>query len=855
MVRMPSQKRITFIFRLNLALALVEGLLVLWAFVKQPSEPGSAVFLGFSYLRLILILAVLCLLLVILALLSGTYRNSWQTQADKSLWVRLFNQKGTAWVFILWLAISYVLLFLSERQLGSLAQYRERLFPILLWFAALSLQFGFVVLFFRGIHTGIFREQRSLLVPSLTAFILFGLLLVTIKLTRLGLTPDSIYWQTPGAPILLQQVFLAAFAGILFYLFAERTSLGQSTRLDMILFLGLWGLACLIWLSQPAKLTHFSVEPTPPNYQSYPFSDALLYDNTAREYLIGKPIPSDFWAKPFYSFFLAVLHLFSGGNYTFLIALQVIVLALIPAFAYLLATRLDARPAGVIAALLLILRERNALALSNVIQVSHVKLLLSDVFAMGFMVLLLWLFFHWLEDPGGRRGAPLVLGGVLGLLILTRGHPAILVPFILCAVFFARFPRPHLRWEAVALTLLGLLIPLLPWFWRNYESTGKIVFQYPVSPYSAQISGVYSFAPGGFNPESLPPKNPGESDAAYYDRLQGRAVEFVMEHPDQVAKFISAHYFHNLIFSYIYLPYSFQIEEVRDYVKTQPFWNAWAGDLSLQGMTLLLINLVILALGLGYLWKKYGYMALVPLFLGIGYNLSVSVARLSGWRFILPADWITLIYYAVGLVQFYQVLRSFTNHETNFVFQENKTPYTLQPLRRSSLIGFALFFLAIGMALTNGQGLFSQRYPAKSTMQLQEDYNRITSGIPASTLHTALDKSLKTENAVIVYGQALNPSFLAADKEGLDRSWPVYQLWPNYKPQPFSRLIFNLNGPQFASVVLPLESPPSIFPDGVAVIVIGCRAGSGAMNALAVLMQDTSSIYYSSELTSVAACP
>jgi hypothetical protein len=852
---MHNEKRIVFVLQLNFVFAFVAGLFVLWSYIKEPSEPGSVAFFGFSYLRLVLILGFVALLLGILVLLFGLFRNSSWAHAGEHFFGRLAHQKGIIWISIVWIGTSYILLFLSDQQLGSLAPYRERFLPILSWLAVLSVQFVLLVLYLRGINPKVFRDHRDVFIPSFVVLILFGLLLMIIAITRVGLTPDTVYWQGPGVPILLYQVLLATFAGILFYLFVERTNLGSSNRLDPVVFLGLWGLACLIWLNQPARLTHFSLEPTPPNYQSYPFSDALLYDNTAREFLIGKPIPSDFWAKPFYSFFLAVMHLFSGGNYTFLISWQVIVLAVVPAFAYLLALHLGTRYAGLVLALLLMLRERNALALSNVIQVSHVKLLLSDIFAMGFMILLLWLFFRWVENPGEHRVTPLIFGGVFSLLVLTRGHPIILLPLILLAVLLVSFPRPSLRWEALILTFLGFILPLLPWFWRNYELTGKLTFQYPVSPYSAQMSKAYSFDPSTFDPQNLPPKLSGETDFAYYNRLQGQAVGFVFEHPDEVAKFILAHYFHNSIFSYIYLPYSFQIEDIGGYVKTEPFWGGWRGELSFQAGILLLINLGMIALGFGYLWKRYKYLAFVPLFFGIGYNLSVSVGRLSGWRFILPADWITLIYYSIGLMQFYHILRSVTNQAVSIPFQESKILNTVPSLKRFSLIGSALFFLSIGIVLTKGQEIFAHRYPAKTTSQLKEDYSRITQTIRSSVGNVRLDSFLNTNGAVIAYGQALNPSFLAADKEGLDDSWPVYYFWPSYKPKPFSRIIFNLAGPKSAGVILPMESPPSRFPDGADVIVIGCLAESGEINALAVLIQGALPIHYLSEPFPIPTCP
>jgi len=170
-------------------------------------------------------------------------------------------------------------------------------------------------------------------------------------------------------------------------------------------------------------------------------------------------------------------------------------------------------------------------------------------------------------------------------------------------------------------------------------------------------------------------------------------------------------------------------------------------------------------------------------------------------------------------------------------------------------MGFALFFLFIGMGLTKGQELFSQRFPVKSTRQLKEDYSRITNAMSSSIASRDLEDFLKTDGAVIVYGQALNPYFLPASDQVVDSSWSVYYFWPSYRPRPFPRMIFNLNGPKSAGVVLPIDSPPASFPDGADVIVVGCLAESGEINALSVLIQGNPPIYYSSESFRTATCP
>ena len=295
--------------------------------------------------------------------------------------------------------------------------------------------------------------------------------------------------------------------------------------------------------------------------------------------------------------------------------------------------------------MLVILRERNGIALSNVIEVSHAKLLMSDVFTMGLMALMLWLLIRWIRKPDLHRSAPFVVGGLVALLTLTRGHPIVLFPVIGCILLFLA-PRPALRWRSILLLTAGLVLPLVPWFWRNYQAMGKVAFQNPVSPYSANVAGLYSMTPLLASPRTF-----NETDSAYYERLQKQIVQFVVEHPAELVRFISAHYAHNAVFSYVYLPHSFAIETVRTYVKTEPFWHQWQGSFSNQGRVLLALNIVVLSLGLGRAWRDVKWYAFIPILVGIGYNLSIAVGRLSGWRFILPADWTTMIHYARHLIQ------------------------------------------------------------------------------------------------------------------------------------------------------------------------------------------------------------
>ncbi len=839
------QNRKVTILRLNLVLALVEGLIVFWFFLKEPSENQSAVLLGFSALRLIFLLAVLGILLIVLSLLVNSFRRPWWKRGVGQWMLNAMDRTRTWQTLFLWAGLMYLSLFLSEAQLGSLSPYRERSFPVLAWSAAVSVQLILSVVYLRSIGSNVLHQFRDVLLPASVALALVGLFIVFVAVTGLGLDPDPIYWQWAGVPVLLTQVLLAVIAGLTINSLINRLKVSRSSRLDLFISVGLWALACLLWLSQPARPSYTSLAPSPPNFQSYPFGDAIIYDIAAHDYLIGKPIPSEFGVKPLYSLFLALLHLFAGENYTLVTSLQIIVLALVPVLMYLLTTSLSNRPAGLVAAVLVILRERNGIALSNVIEVSHTKLLLSDTFAMGLMILLLLLFFRWLEKPEIRRVTLIAMGGVLSLLSLTRGHPVILVPLVFCLFLLVTSIPLRVRLQCALLFAVGAAVPLIPWFWRNYEVNGEFTFQDPVSRYTTHIAGLYTLD------QKVPARLNGETDAEYYDRLSGQPLQFILQHPGEVAKFVSAHYFHNSILSYVYLPHSFRIETLRAYVKTEPFWRDWAGELQVQEWILLWLNFAVIALGFGTSWKKQRLSALIPLVVGIGYNLSVSIGRLSGWRFIQPSDWVTLVYYSIGLIQLSFILRFVLVHPAQHAQTDEETgsQVNAQPGRWAPVWGVLTAFFLIAWVLTYGHGLFSSRYPAKSAPQLIETFQELTASMPGSMSNEALNNFLKTDSALIAYGEALYPAFFESDAGAFNH----YLL--SYQARPYNRVVLHLSGPQSVGVILPMRSAPARFPDEAEVIVLGCRSEAGIVDAMSLLVISDPPILYTRDPLPDLVCP
>src|SRR5690606_28618422 len=116
-----------------------------------------------------------------------------------------------------------------------------------------------------------------------------------------------------------------------------------------------------------------------------------------------------------------------------------------------------------------------------------------------------------------------------------------------------------------------------------------------------------------------------------------------------VAGFIGAHFLNNVIDSAAVLPLRLNFDQYRDnWVIDSLFWETPLTDLDTIGVALLLLNLAVIAVGIGASWARWKSVGLLPLVITRAYSLSNAIARNSGWRYVLPVDWTGYFYFAVG---------------------------------------------------------------------------------------------------------------------------------------------------------------------------------------------------------------
>ncbi len=844
-------KRLTL--RFYFFLLTLEALAAIGAVFAEPSEGGNVWLLGLSKTRWLLVVCLFVLATIFTALFVANWRNL-------NIWLRIQTRilvvldNSTIYLTLVVLSLLGTIFFfylnlLTFKFTDALVEARlSRLLPLFLWLLLLSAQ---TLIILPQIRYGKYwqrsdRPRRQILLPAVVGITLLGLLALFVSATRLGLQPDRTGWDVPGVPLLATQVFLAWLVALLFYTilrFLEKKTRWKLSRIDWLACVGIWLVAIYLWQSQPLTPTFFSPTPQPPNYEFYPYSDAASHDLIAQNLLIGEGF-SSVAEKPLYSFFLAILHVVAGQNYLNVVFAQVIVLAIFPAVLYLLASQMQHRFSGALLAFAVILRERNTIALSGQLDVSHSKLLMTDLPTALVLALFSLLLFRWLKgDPRALRW-PLLVGGALGALLLLRSQTLVFLPLLLILAFWRGGKELRIRSRSAGLLLLGFTLVALPWMLRNAAVTGQFGYAQP-------LQALYMAKQYSLTPESNDPGFPPETHISDYVSLGfSHVADFVRMYPGEVVHFITAHFVHNEVSSFLTLPIRFDLADnivvfynLRPYwigaedrlwnnccslgahIINSPYWDNWNGIFPSEARLPIFFNLAMLALGLGVAWGRSHWLGLLPAGLHLAYNLSTAIARVSGWRLNLPVDWALLLYYCLGIGQLSLWAWAYLSSSSAVAELKKEKNRAAFGWKHEKLTQSAVLMLAAGLLLPIFEIAIPAHYAKVDNAAAAMEWR---SSSLASQTSLDIAAFLDQPGAIAVNGRAFWPRYY-----GAEMGEPGGQ-WAAFNPLPFARVGFVLIGPQGDQVVLPLRASPAAFPNASDVLVFGCEE-QGFLRAVAVL--------------------
>jgi hypothetical protein len=806
-------ENITFLKRsllfLYILLPAITGVAALNWLAAIPSDSQRVVWVGMTSSRLLIagLLFFAATGFTLLAIFA--WRQTGKT-------IRWLEDKLTSQRFLVLTAISsgafffaaWIFLAIPDKYLGELWGIEARLRPLVCWVLLLSFQILAGVIGWQ-INKQIKQTGsliNSLLPASLAAWILLSIW-VFIAVTKLGLTGANSFWSKAGVPVLWPQVLLslviALFSQFLLTRFTKISS--KQIWLDAGLCTLIWLSAIILWNNQGYVQGVFNTQPRPPTNEIYPINDSLTYDLSAQGMLIGRALTSETQDKPLFITHLAILHALAGTSYFNFYILQIISFAFIPVVGYYLGKNLHSRPLGIMFAALLVIKEKNAIALTNYIHVSTSKMILSEMLTtLGVLLFTLFLVW-WLKNPQRSNSNLWLAGGVLGLTSLARLNAIGILPVTVILIGLAL----KFRWKAwvTASILIGafVVVSSAPWIARNLAQSGN-AFNFIQSKTNGVIVNKR------YNPlieESAPTQNDAGNQAPA-SRMQNYLV---------LGQGIATNYFHNLIGITIMLPPSLELFKLLDLVRL-PYWRTeWDGSLLPGAFWIILGVLIFTALGIASAWKRWRAGGLAPLAVILGYNLTTAISLTSGGRYLVPMDWGVLFYFSIGLFD------AATWLLTLFGWRVPSEPVAPQkpdlPNRgfASRLLVTCLAFLFIGSLPIILETLPPERYPATVSV---DDFLKANQTQPEFSQKTMLSITSLSKDplARVFYGRTLYPRYFGENKG----DGPTLDEDALIGSAGFDRLSFFLLGrADETTVLLPISARPSSSISGADTWGIGCQ--------------------------------
>jgi hypothetical protein len=767
-------------------------------------------------------------LLILGVFLLGSVVFAWRPPA----WLRgPAHGFAIAFMTVITLALAAGLFLLRYVDPERLLPYFERVGVLLGFILVACLQTLVVLLVSRfGVDLRRLQNMKAVIGPACWATgILLGVLL-TVCLTRLGLTPDGAYWAETGVPILGWQLILALLGGLAVALSSR--FLRRLPAFDMFMAMGIWILAATIWLSVPNHVLQnsFYAPIRPPSVQPFPNSDAGYYDSMAQSLLIGYPYQGEIPARPLYIVVLAALHVIVGERYDLIIVGQTLILALIPVLLYALGVLLHSRAAGVIAALAAVSREWTTLLISSETRVSNTKMLLVDLPTLLLVLAACVFTVRWLRRRAIRDA--ILAGGVFGLLLLLRTQAATIIPVAGVLALLVLGPLRRTTYLQLTAFAAAAALTVLPWPTRNYLVNGQFsmeaAFQYRI------IASQYQYT-GNLDIDNV--------DLASQS-LAGTLLTFALRDPRFVFGFIANHALATQVGGILALPLFHQYNGI--FADINLYWMDWDGRLSLPNMGLVVLYLMLIGLGLGSAWARLGWVGLVPLGFSLAYSLANGVARFSGWRYDLPADWIAYFYLAVGTAELLMILASLFGLRRLEPRQKAEGMSHQTSGSKPIVVLFAAFIL-IGLLPCLGGLIASPRYVGDNADELAVRLSMAPALSELGFDGADIRAFRESPGAVLEIGRALYPRFFSRGN-GLASAHP----WPSYAPREYPRLGFLLLNGSRHDVVLPIREVPHDFEHADDAIVLGCLK-EDHIEARLVLLENSGIAYRAVPLAE--ACP
>lgn len=774
---------------------------------------------------------------------SGFCFLAWKLQNDTgiSVWWNKFDRKNlqnilifsTLFLFFL----SWSLVWTPLNAFGNLYYYIKAVFPFTIWLLIASGMGLWCSLASRyGFHIQQWKENIDQQNPTFKiagAFLLIFALIAWIASSRIvGVMPaDEDFWYGAGVPTLAFQVIGALIIGVGLSVLINRWlahAPKQIISIDLLLFLMIWAASAYLWAIEPVKPDFLITQPVAPNFELYPDYDARNNDVMSQFAVIGQGINNhSFFDRVLYPAFLVYLHTFAGQNYSTLMAIQAAIFAILPAILFIIGATISDRTNGLVLGILTVFRGINQINIGNIIETAHQKQMLTEYPTAVLLVLATLLLIKWVKDPIKNWYLAGLSGGIIGISTLLRPHTMVIIPVFIVLAFFVYLRKPKIWISTSTFFFTAAILSVIPW--AQFSGQNISIFDLYFTRINDVIKQRYQQDPkrGSYDSSSAKTVFSGTSHQAAYSQAPIADKNIVV--------FVGDNFLNNLVTTVQTLPTTpFNLDARTIVKKTENFWKPyWDGKLGGWAIVLIPFNLLIISLGLGAAWKYAKLAGFIPLIIMVSYYVINAFGRTSGGRYIVPVDWVILIYYVLGLITILKLVTSFYSEPIATIEYLPQTPAEGIRWWPIALIVLILSF-SMGSLIPLSQTLNQQRFPDRSPDEQATIFTSITGDLPLLNENN-IQNFLSSENAIILTGRSLYPRQFNIN-EGLDIS--VYRY---YHSMPFPRTLFTTIGQQGERVVILPTTNPAPIPNSTDVMVIGCL-DHGIVFARAIIRLDDNSI-------------
>jgi hypothetical protein len=368
--------------------------------------------------------------------------------------------------------------------------------------------------------------------------------------------------------------------------------------------------------------------------------------------------------------------------------------------------------------------------------------------------------------------------------------------------------------QGIGLIVLTIGILLAPILVRNHAITGVYWLDNPVTS-----TGVSHFVTVGTDVDvdtSLL-----DDEEAIINRNFTVLFSALTENLGQMAHFISDHFLRNIISTALIIPVRLGngVPWIDLFRMRAPFWAEVYTEPNLINSIVLIVNLTIISLGFAALWKRKPILPLMLLLTYLVYNLSSSLVRLSGWRFVQPVDWFLYIFFISGVVE---IIGWCFSKIPGFQPSIN-LPYWYIPdnsllfegtIRGKVIISGLLFFLACGF-IPLRETLFPKYIPEYEKYTVCDEVSSYILGSEYQEWDEKMTEFCKSGTASVYKGFGFYPRFFDEGEGYYDRSRDKF-----YGEQDYSRLVFRIVGELNGKIYIKTEKPATGFSDGDLVYAI-----------------------------------